>query len=77
MKQKAKTEAAKARQKLIKKEVELEKKQASILADLKLLQSNREVKEAEAELKAMNDVLEESSEQESDDLETYKSENTK
>ena len=77
MKQKAKTEAAKARQKLIKKEVELEKKQASILADLKLLQSNREVKEAEAELKAMNDVLEESSEQESDDLETYKSENTR
>ena len=77
MKQKAKTEAAKARQKLIKKEVELEKKQASILADLKLLQSTREVKEAEAELKAMNDVLEESSEQESDDLETYKSENTR
>lgn len=40
-------------------EVELNKQQAALQADLKLLASKHEVVEAEADLKAMNEVLEE------------------
>ena len=71
---KAKAEVAKTRQKYIKKEIDLEMQQAALRADLKLLQSNREVEEAETELKIIDESF---SEESVDDLSEYKSENTK
>ena len=84
LKQKDKAEAAKTRQKFIKQEIELELKKAALQGDLKLLQSNRDVEEAEAELNVIKEaVLSEAEQEKSEDaltdpdIKDYQTENIK